>query len=214
MNEQEFDINAIKLKLKNGIYYILTAILSATAIIVFPLLDNSNISFKDAFPTTPEGWTFWIIERTLIIFMNIMILKNFVLQAKKNIANHPNYIEANEILKKNTPRNYKPKSPSSYLSKIFITKGSSLIITSSASLIAIGEATINYNYLLLLATIVTLVFSISFGIISMKNTEAYWTGEYLDYAKEVRENNNKITKKEVNECLKSITKNLETYKNK
>ena len=74
MNENnEFDINEIKMKMKNGIYYILTALLSIVSIIVFPMLDNSNLTFKDTFPTTPTGWTLWIIERVLIIVMNLLI---------------------------------------------------------------------------------------------------------------------------------------------
>lgn len=207
--EKDIDINEIKMKMKNGIYYILTALLSIVAIIVFPMLDNSTLTFKDTFPTTITGWTLWTIERVLIIVMNMLILSNFILQAKQNIKDNDNYIEANKILDKYKPKGYKPKSPAQYMSKMYLTKGTSLILTTAASLITIGEAVVSYNYLLLIATVVTIVFAIVFGFISMKSTEAYWTCEYLDYARLVEENRNKINKKEIEKCLQSMESNIE-----
>lgn len=209
MEEESENINIvqIKLKIKNGMYYILTALLSIVSLVVFPMLDNSHISFKEAFPTTPTAWTLWVVERVLIVFMNIMIMSNFILQAKKNVKENANYIMAKEILNKNKPKDYKPRSPAQFLSRMYINKGVTLIISTLASLIAIGEAAVNYNYLLLIATAVTLVIALTFGYIAMKSTEEYWTGEYLDYAKMVEE-------KEKSECLKSETKLSETCKNK
>ena len=215
MNENnEFDINEIKMKMKNGIYYILTALLSIVSIIVFPMLDNSNLTFKDTFPTTATGWTLWIIERVLIIVMNLLILNNFVLQARRNIKDNDNYIQANKILDKYKPKGYKPQSPSQYMSRMYLKKGGSLIITAVASLITIGEAAVNYNYLLLIATVVTIVFAIVFGVVAMHNTEMYWTTEYLDYAHMIEDNRNKIEEKEIKQCLQSMECNTETYKSK
>ena len=215
MNENnEFDINEIKMKMKNGIYYILTALLSIVSIIVFPMLDNSNLTFKDTFPTTATGWTLWVIERVLIIVMNLLILNNFVLQARRNIKDNDNYIQANKILDKYKPKGYKPQSPSQYMSRMYLKKGGSLIITAAASLITIGEAAVNYNYLLLIATVVTIVFAIVFGVVAMHNTEMYWTTEYLDYAHMIEDNRNKIEEKEIKQCLQSMECNIETYKSK
>lgn len=141
-----------------------------------------------------------------------MILINFILQAKQNVLTNENYIKANEILERNKPKNYKPKSPSQYLSKQYLKKGTSLTITTLASLVTIGEAAVNYNYLLLIATVVTIIFAIVFGIISMKSTEVYWTTEYLDYAKSIE--NNKLNKGDINKCLQSVINNTEILKNK
>lgn len=215
MNENnEFDINEIKMKMKNGIYYILTALLSIVSIIVFPMLDNSNLTFKDTFPTTATGWTLWVIERVLIIVMNLLILNNFVLQARRNIKDNDNYIQANKILDKYKPKGYKPQSPAQYMSRMYLKKGGSLTITAAASLITIGEAAVNYNYLLLIATVVTIVFAIVFGVVAMHNTEMYWTTEYLDYAHMIEYNRNKIEEKEIKQCLQSMEYNIETYKSK
>ena len=206
-DEKGFDLAQFKLKLKNVMYYILTALLSIISLVVFPMLDNSKLTFRDAFPNTPTAWILWILERVLIVFMNIMIMSNFILQAKKNVKDDPNYIKAREILNRNKPKDYKPRSPSQFLTKMYLHKSITLTISTLASLIAIGEAAINYNYLLLIATAVTLIIAITFGYISMKAAEEYWTGEYLDYAIMVEEKENK-------ECLKSETENSEVSKNK
>ena len=206
-DEKGFDLAQFKLKIKNGMYYILTALLSIISLVVFPMLDNSQLTFRDAFPNTPTAWILWIMERVLIVFMNIMIMSNFILQAKKNVKDDPNYKKAREILNKNKPKDYKPRSPSQFLTKMYLHKSITLTISTLASLIAIGEAAINYNYLLLIATAVTLIIAITFGYISMKATEEYWTGEYLDYAIMVEEKEKII-------CLKSETGLSETCKNK
>jgi len=206
-DEKGFDIAQFKLKIKNGMYYILTALLSIISLVVFPMLDNSKISFRDAFPNTPTAWILWIVERVLIVFMNIMIMSNFISQAKNNAKDDPKYIRAKTILNKNKPKDYKPRSPSQFLSKMYINKGITLTISTLASLIAIGEAAVNYNYLLLIATAVTLIIALTFGYIAMKSTEEYWTSEYLDYAIMVEE-------KENNKCLESETENSEVSKNK
>ena len=77
-DEKGFDLAQFKLKLKNGMYYILTALLSIISLVVFPMLDNSQLTFRDAFPNTPTAWILWILERVLIVFMNIMIISNFI----------------------------------------------------------------------------------------------------------------------------------------
>ena len=146
--------------------------------------------------------------------MNLLILNNFVLQARRNIKDNDNYIQANKILDKYKPKGYKPQSPSQYMSRMYLKKGGSLIITAAASLITIGEAAVNYNYLLLIATVVTIVFAIVFGVVAMHNTEMYWTTEYLDYAHMIEDNRNKIEEKEIKQCLQSMECNIETCKSK
>ena len=72
---EDKELTDIKLKLKQGVYYILVALLSITALIVFPMLDSSSLTFMDAFSHTPTGWTLWCIERTLIVVMKLLIFQ-------------------------------------------------------------------------------------------------------------------------------------------
>ena len=206
MEDKEF--NDIKLKLKQGVYYILVALLSTTALIVFPMLDSSSLTFKDAFPHTPTGWTLWCIERILIVVMNLLILTLFVKQARVNVRDDENFKKANEILASFKPKQYKPISPAQHYSKLYARKGVTLAITTLASLIAIGDAIINYNYLLLIATAVTILLAIVFGIVSMKDTELYLSTDYLTWAESIKK------EKEEAKCLKSMDTNSEIYKNK
>ncbi len=201
-NEREL----IKLKFKQGIYYILVAVLSLTALIVFPMLDSSTLTFKNSFPTTPTGWFIWGLERILIVIMNILILTLFIKQARVNVKENANYKKAVEILERTKPKEYKPISPKMYYSKTYARKGTSLAFTTLASLFAIGDAVINYNYLLLIATAVTVIFAITFGVVSMKDTELYLTSDYLTWAE--------FIEKEKQKCLQSMENNLGTSKNK
>lgn len=203
--QTEFDLSEIKRKISNGFYYVLTGLISLACIVVFPMIDQSNVTIKDAFPSTTTGWILWAIERALIIAMNLMILTNFILQAKKNIQEDKNYLLAKEILNRNKPKKYKPKSPAQFKAKMYLHKGTTLSISTAATLVTIGEATINYNYLLLIAVCVSLVFALFFGYISMKTTEDYWTGEYLDYARmiEVKRKENENDKDRQQDIQKS-----------
>ena len=205
---EDKELTDIKLKLKQGVYYILVALLSITALIVFPMLDSSSLTFKDAFPHTPTGWTLWCIERILIVVMNLLILTLFVKQARANVKDNENFKKANEILASFKPKQYKPISPAQYYSKLYARKGITLAIATLASLIAIGDAVINYNYLLLIATAVTILLAIVFGIVSMKDTELYLSTDYLTWAESIKK------EKEEAKCLKSMDTNLETCKNK
>ena len=204
---EDKELTDIKLKLKQGVYYILVALLSITALIVFPMLDSSSLTFKDTFPCTSTGWTLWCIERILIVVMNLLILTLFVKQARVNVKDDENFKKANEILASFKPKQYKPISPAQYYSKLYARKGVTLAITTLASLIAIGDAIINYNYLLLIATAVTILFAIVFGVISMKDTELYLSTDYLTWAESIK-------KEKEEKCLKSTDTNLGTCKNK
>lgn len=205
MEDNEREI--LKLKFKQGIYYILVTVLSLTALIVFPMLDASNLTFKNAFPTTPTGWFIWGLERTLIVIMNLLILTLFIKQARVNVKDDANYKKAIEILERTKPREYKPISPKAYYSKTYARKGTSLAFTTIASLFAIGDAVINYNYLLLIATAVTVIFAVTFGVVSMKDTEIYLTSDYLTWAEFIEKEKNK-------KCLQLTEKNSGTLRNK
>ena len=139
--------------------------------------------------------------------MNLLILTLFVKQARVNVKDDENFKKANEILASFKPKQYKPISPAQYYSKLYARKGVTLAITTLASLIAIGDAIINYNYLLLIATAVTILLAIVFGVISMKDTELYLTTDYLTWAESIK-------KEKEEKCLKSTDTNSEICKSK
>lgn len=205
---------SLREQLKLYTYYILIAALSLLSVIVFPML-NSTADISDTFPNDPTGWVMYILIRVLVVVMNLLIFTNFLQQSKINVKDEENYKKANEILGRCKPKDYHPRSPQHYLAREYAIKGTSLILTTIVSLFVIGNAIINYDYMLLIATVFTVIVSIVFGIMTMRKAELYYTSEYLDYALLIQKSlNEKISKKEINECLQSMEYNIEILKNK
>ena len=171
-----------RIKLKQYTYYIIIAVISLLSLIIIPLIGTDLPDIKAAFPSDAIGWCLYIGERILVIIMNFIIFDSFVKQARINIKDDENFKKANEILAKNKPKEYRPKSEKKYLSEIYLKKGTSLVITSAMSLFVIGTAILNYDYMLLIATTFSVISCIVFGILTMKKVEIYYTGEYYDYA--------------------------------
>ena len=195
------ETKTIKEQLRQFTYYIIIAAISLLTIIVFPLIGSgSSISIEQCFPTTQIGWIIYIIERVLVIVMNLTIFTSFIQQAKVNIKDNPNYLKANEILQRHHPKEYIPRSESKYLGQTYTTKGISLALTTVASLFVIGSAILNYDYMILIATTFSVVTTIVMGVIQMRKTELYYTTEYYDYA-------NYIEKSQAEEKAKQEEKN-------
>ena len=185
-----------RIKLKQYTYYIIIAVISLLSLIIIPLIGTDLPDIKAAFPSDAIGWCLYIGERILVIIMNFIIFDSFVKQARINIKDDDNFKKANEILAKNKPKEYRPKSEKKYLSEIYLKKGTSLVITSVMSLFVIGTAILNYDYMLLIATTFSVISCIVFGILTMKKVELYYTGEYYDYAlTQIKEE--KCTKSEI-----------------
>jgi hypothetical protein len=105
-----------------------------------------------------------------------------MLQAKVNIKDNPNYIAANEILKRYTYKNLTPLSPQQWSTKQYGVKGITIFITSLLSTIALTQAILVFDWIGFLTYLFTIIFGIVFGVIQMKSAEAYWTEEYYSYA--------------------------------
>ena len=201
-------------QLKLYTYYILIAILSLLSVIVFPIL-NSTADISDTFPKDPTGWVMYCLIRVLVVVMNMLIFTNFLQQSKLNVKDEENYKRANQILGRCKPKDYHPRSPKQYLTKEYTVKGAFLVVSTVASLFVIGNAIINYDYMLLIATVFSVINSIVFGIMTMRKAEIYYVSEYLDYALLIEKKlNEKVTRKEIEECLQSMEKNTEILKSK
>ena len=73
------ETKTIKEQLRQFTYYIIIAAISLLTIIVFPLIGSgSSISIEQCFPTTQVGWIIYIIERVLVIVMNLTIFTSFI----------------------------------------------------------------------------------------------------------------------------------------
>ena len=79
------------------LYYILIGIISVLAILVFPML-GSELGLALDIPDTIAGWIILVFSSLATATVNIMIFAGFMNQAKLNVKDNPNYIEANRIM--------------------------------------------------------------------------------------------------------------------
>lgn len=175
----------IKRKLNAWAYYIITALISAIALIVPPIcIGGVQGNVGVYFPSDASGWTLWGISNGSIVIINLCILTLFKLQAKRNCENDPSYIKANGILGnlKGKGKDSRPRSPLQINSHDYVTKGVSLVMTSIASFIAIGSIVLNFDAMAFLSAMISVISAICMSWVTMIRNEEYWRNEYLLYA--------------------------------
>lgn len=222
--------DSVKQSLKQGMYYIIIAVISFISVVFLPML-GSTLGLGWKLPDTTAGWVVWGASRAIVATINVLLFHSFMEQAKLNIKDDEHYKEARDILVKVKKKEHKPKSPAQWNAAQYGKKGVSLFLASAMSVVAIGQAVLSYDWSTALAYLFTLGMGIIFGIMQMKKAENYWTTEYYEYAlmkkrmeeeqqiaeqseqtKETEENavTEQINKEEQEECSQSETKNLET----
>lgn len=222
--------DSVKQSLKQGMYYIIIAVISFISVVFLPML-GSTLGLGWKIPDTTAGWVVWGASRAIVATINVLLFHSFMEQAKLNIKDDEHYKEARDILVKVKKKEHKPKSPAQWNAAQYGKKGVSLFLASAMSVVAIGQAVLSYEWATALAYLFTLGMGIIFGIMQMKKAETYWTTEYYEYAlmkkrmeeeqqiAEQSEQTNKteenavteqIIKEEQEECSQSETKNLET----
>lgn len=226
----EQNSDSVKQSLKQGMYYIIIAVISFISVVFLPML-GSTLGLGWKIPNTTAGWVVWGASRAIVATINVLLFHSFMEQAKLNIKDDEHYKEARDILVKVKKKEHKPKSPAQWNAAQYGKKGVSLFLASAMSVVAIGQAVLSYEWATALAYLFTLGMGIIFGIMQMKKAETYWTTEYYEYAlmkkrmeeeqqiaeqseqtKETEENavTEQINKEEQEECSQSETKNLET----
>lgn len=226
----EQDRDSVKQSLKQGMYYIIIAVISFISVVFLPML-GSTLGLGWKLPDTTAGWVVWGASRAIVATINVLLFHSFMEQAKLNIKDDEHYKEAQDILVKVKKKEHKPKSPAQWNAAQYGKKGVSIFLASAMSVVAIGQAVLSYEWATALAYLFTLGMGIIFGIMQMKKAETYWTTEYYEYAlmkkrmeeeqqiAEQSEQTNKteenavteqIIKEEQEECSQSETKNLET----
>lgn len=96
------------------------------------------------------------------------------------------------------------------LIKDIICKGLSIMLTTTGLIYIVIVGSNDYNLLLL--ALVNLVLFICFGLLALNNAYEFYNNRHIPYMQEMLKN--KITEKEINQCLQSMVLNTETCKNK
>ena len=185
-NDLNIQIKSLKEKCANNAYYIVIFVLSLLALTFLPLL-GSTVGLALNIPKTVAGWIVYVVTKLIVCVLNMMIFHSFVKQAKINVRNDKNFKEANEILEVHKPKGYVPRSPQKFLGIIYGKKGTIVFGSSLLSVIALGQAILTFDFASFISYLLTIIMGCVFGFLTMKNNEVYWTSEYLDYARKVKE---------------------------
>lgn len=175
-------------KYANYINYILIGVVSFIALVFLPFL-GTKVGLGFNLPDTAAGWILYIVKQLLGAVINVLIFHNFILQARVNIKDNPYYIEAEEILRTNKEKGYKPRSLAQFNKREYGLKGVSIFLFSILSVFALSQALLTYDYMLLISYVLTVGCGLVFGLLEMKKYEQFYVGEYLDYAREVKKAN-------------------------
>lgn len=169
--------------------YIIIAILSAISVFFLPMLGSEvDIGFK--LPNTTAGWIVYIVTKLSIIGINIMLLDQFVKQAKVNIREDKRFIEADEYFNGKEDEE-KLLYPTEFLGKIYRNKMVTTAIVSILGVFGLTQAVLVFDWVSMLTYLFTNVFGIIFGWITMNEVELYWTDTYYKlYKREKKEKEN------------------------
>ena len=179
--EIEQDGDSIRQTLKQGMYYIIIAVISLISVVFLPMV-GTTLGLGWKLPDTTAGWVVWGVSRAIVATINVLLFHSFMEQAKLNIKDNERYKEARDILVKVKKKEHKPKSPAQWNAAQYGKKGTTIFLSSAMSVVAIGQAVLSYEWATALAYLFTLGMGIIFGIMQMKKAETYWTTEYYEYA--------------------------------
>ena len=182
-----------KLRIKQNLYYIIIGIISFLSVAFLPMI-GSTIGLDWKLPDTTAGWVVWAVSRVIVATINVLIFHSFMEQAKLNIKDDAHYIEAREILYKNKKKEHEPQSPQKWQALQYGKKGTTIFISSAMSVVALGQAILTFDWVAMLAYIFTIAMGLIFGIMQMKKAEAYWTGEFYEYALKKQQEQDTATK--------------------
>lgn len=182
-------------KLRANLYYFIIGMVSMLVLVFVPMIGTqAGIDFN--IPDTTAGWLIYIITKSCVAMLNIVIFHSFMRQGKLNVRNDPKFLEAQKIMGEYHDVHYIPRSPSHWQAKEYGTKATSIFFSTALSLVGLSNAFLTYDYLSLLTYGMVIVMGIVFGIMQMQTAEEYWTIEFYDYAlsikhkKEIETNDN------------------------
>lgn len=161
--------------------YWIIGVLSATLMFLVPMV-GSVAGLGWVLPTTFAGWVVYLVVKAAAVGLNMMIFHHFILQSRVNVADDPNYLEAERLLREVMP-DLDPISPEEFLRREYKHKGITLGITTLLSTVCITQAILSFDYITLITHIVVVIFAIFFGIDEMRKCESWWVKDYLIYAR-------------------------------
>lgn len=169
------------------LYYILVGVISLIMLIFIPML-GSSAGLQWVLPTTTAGWIVYVICKLCSAGFNISLFHCFNKQGKLNVLNDQQYLEARKILKETGDQCMvkKARSPHQYHKDIYGKKGLTIFIMTLLGTIGLSQAILTFDLKEFIVQLIALILGVIMGVLQMKDTESYWTEEYLEFAKDYR----------------------------
>ena len=190
------DEQNLKEKFSLNFYYCLIFLLSLLVMTVAPMFTpsaNTDLGISAIFPHSVIGWAIYVCTKVFVGVVNLLLFHCFVKQAKLNIKDNEKYIAACKIYEMYHPKEYNPRGPKQYFGQLYRKKGIMIFLTSMLSAVVLTNAILSFDVTAFITYSMTIAMGIIFGVLKMKEVEAYWTGEFYDAAMLLQ---NKYTKQE------------------
>lgn len=179
--------------------YVIIAILSLISILFLPML-SSEVGIGFNLPNTVAGWIVYVLTKLSIVLINVLMLDQFIKQAKINVSEDKNFKEANEYFNENDEEKDEViLTPKQYIGRIYRRKMISTAMSSILGVFGLTQAILSFDWVAMLTYIFTVVFGLVYGWIIMNEVEYYWTNTYY-----------KLYRREKKKCLSMTEKNSET----
>ena len=196
-------------KIKQWTYYCIIGIVSLIALCFLPMI-GSEVGLAWNVPNTFIGWTVWLMVKLIVAVLNVLIFHCFMLQAKLNVKDNEQYIEAQNILRQNLDKEFIPRSPNYWTREQYNKKGVTIFITTALSTIALTQALLTFDWMAMLTYLFTIIMGLIFGIMQMKNAEDYWVDEFWQYAKMVEKDLAKATSRSIEQTNDTLCADCRT----
>ena len=172
-------------KFSLNFYYCLIFLLSLLVMTVAPMFTpsaNTDLGISAIFPHSVIGWAIYVCTKLFVGVVNLLLFHCFVKQAKINIKDNEKYIAACKIYDMYHPKEYNPRGPKQYFGQLYRKKGIMIFLTSMLSAVVLTNAILSFDVTAFVTYSITILMGVIFGILKMKEVEAYWTGEFYDSA--------------------------------
>lgn len=172
-----------KQKLNLNFYYCLIFILSLLVLFIAPMFSaGAEVGVALQLPSTPIGWAIYVTTKLFVACVNLLLFHCFVKQARLNVQSNDKYLAAMALMQKYHPKEYRPRSEKEYFGQLYRKKGVLIFITSILSAVVLTNAVMAFDLTAFTTYSITIIMGVILGIMKMKDVEAYWTGEFYDYA--------------------------------
>lgn len=153
--------------------------------LVFMPMLGSVAGLQWVLPTTTAGWIVYVISKLCSAGFNIALFHCFNKQGKLNIHLNEQYLEARNLLKQSNAKSVKKaRSPHQFSRDIYGKKGLTIFIVTLLGTIGLSQAILTFDLKEFIVQLIALIVGVIMGVLQMKDTESYWTEEYLEYAKD------------------------------